>query len=250
MPLPPGYTLVALDRVESTQEEAARLLQQGKAKNRTVVTAKSQTKGRGRYGRDWVSAEGNLFASLVLCPAGDLSGWGQLGFVASLAVAEAIRKILPPESKVQLKWPNDVLVDGKKIAGILLEIKSDPQGKDVLILGFGVNGVSHPEQAEIPATDLKEQKAEKTEPEAVLEAVMAAFEGYYELWQEKGFAAIREPWLALAKDLKKEVAVRFAGKEIKGEFVDIGSDDGALYIKKAGGQTERIACGDVYFSHQ
>jgi BirA family biotin operon repressor/biotin-[acetyl-CoA-carboxylase] ligase len=246
MTFPPGYTLLSLPEVESTNDEAARRLKSGEAAMRTVVTATSQTKGRGRYGRDWVSDEGNLFASILLKPPGVSFSWAQLGFVASLSIAEGLKKILH-DKKVQLKWPNDVLVEDKKIAGILLEIKPNPKNEDALILGFGVNCVSHPDNAAVMATDLKEQEVEQTEPAKVLEVIMNVFSGYYELWLEKGFPAIREPWLAHAKDLKKEITVRHGNSEIKGEFVDIGSDDGALYIKQQDEEPIRIAAGDVYF---
>ena len=247
MTLPAGYALKRLPEVESTNDTAAQLLKSGELTPRAVVTAKIQTKGRGRYGRDWVSAEGNLFATLILKPPGDSFSWAQLGFVASLAIAQALKKNLHPDKKVQLKWPNDVLVEGNKIAGILLEIKPNPKNEDALILGFGVNCASHPEGAAVDATDLTEQEAEKTEPEDVLESILIAFDGYYELWIEKGFPAIREPWLAMAKDLKKEITVQHGNSVIKGEFVDIGSDDGALYIKQPDEEPVRIAAGDVYF---
>jgi BirA family biotin operon repressor/biotin-[acetyl-CoA-carboxylase] ligase len=236
---------IALESADSTNNQAALLLQKGTA-DQTVVTAKIQTAGRGRYGRQWVSEEGNLFASLILKPGGDTATWGQLGFVLSLGIADALLKILP-ERDVRVKWPNDVLVGGRKIAGVLLEIKPDAKGNDGLIAGFGVNCVSHPAKADTPATNLTAELGGEVAPERVLEGVLEAFGGHYGLWQEKGFAAIRPLWLARAKDLNKQVSVRFAGKEIKGEFVDIGSDDGALYIRKPDGETERLSAGDVYF---
>jgi BirA family transcriptional regulator, biotin operon repressor / biotin---[acetyl-CoA-carboxylase] ligase len=239
------FQLVTLKSADSTNNHAAELLKKG-AVDQTVVTAKVQTAGRGRYGREWVSEEGNLFASLILKPVNERATWGQAGFVISLSIAEALLKIMP-ERDVRLKWPNDVLVAGRKIAGVLLEIKSDAKGNDALIAGFGVNCNSHPANTDTPATNLAGELGADIAPEKVLEGVLEAFEGYYALWQEKGFPAIRPAWLALAKDLKKQVSVRFAGKEIKGEFVDIGSDDGALYIKKADGETERLSAGDVYF---
>jgi BirA family biotin operon repressor/biotin-[acetyl-CoA-carboxylase] ligase len=244
--LPPDYTIIARDSVGSTNDEAAALFAKGTS-SRTVVTAKTQTKGRGRYGRNWTSEDGNLFASIILTPPGETFQWGQIGFVISLAIAEALQRFLPTNAKVQLKWPNDVLVNDKKIAGVLLEIKQNGQGKDGLILGFGVNCASHPEGTDLPATNLAAEGSETHAPEAVLEAVLVNFDRYYELWKEKGFAAVRPGWLALAKDINKEITVRFAGKDIKGIFADIGSDDGALYIKGADDAVERISAGDVHF---
>src|SRR5262245_37965608 len=214
-----SFHRVTLESAESTNDEAALLLKKGAA-DQTVVTAKIQTAGRGRYGRQWISEEGNLFASLILKPGGDTSSWGQIGFVVSLSIAEALLKILP-ERDVRLKWPNDVLVGGRKIAGVLLEIKPDAKGSDALIAGFGVNCISHPTQADTPATNLAAELGGDIAPERVLEGVLEAFEGRYTLWQEKGFPAIRPLWLARAKDLNKQLSVRFGGKEIKGEFVDI-----------------------------
>ena len=118
--LPPGYVLHALDRVESTNDEARRLAEQG-APAGAVVVAAEQVKGRGRHGRGWDSPRGNLYASLLLRPDCTIAVSAQLSLVASLALAEALVALAPADADVRVKWPNDVLIRGAKVAGLLLE---------------------------------------------------------------------------------------------------------------------------------
>ena len=120
--LPPVYRLVALDSVESTNDEAWRLAEEGAAE-RTLVWALVQTKGRGRRGRVWVAQPGNLVFSLLLRPERPPMEAAQIGFLAALALGEAVGSVAPPMIEVQYKWPNDVLFNGRKGAGILLESK-------------------------------------------------------------------------------------------------------------------------------
>src|SRR5690606_31944179 len=122
--LPPGYVLHAFDRVESTNDEARRLAEQGAAAG-AVVVATEQLKGRGRHGRAWASPPGNLYASLLLRPEAGLAEVAQLSLVASLALAETLIALGPPAANVRVKWPNDVLVRGAKVAGLLLESAVD-----------------------------------------------------------------------------------------------------------------------------
>ena len=146
--LPRGYVLKALDEIDSTNEEARRLAAAGAAAG-TVVWAKRQTAGRGRRGRSWISEPGNLFTSLILRPHVPPARAAELTFVASLAVAQAVAGFLPGRI-ICTKWPNDVLVDGGKIAGILIESAAGTSGKvDWLVVGIGINVAHHPNDTEI-----------------------------------------------------------------------------------------------------
>ena len=133
--LPDGWTLVALDSVGSTNDEAARLADAG-APEGTVVWSREQTGGRGRRGRHWASPVGNLYSSTILRPDCAAPRAAELGFVAALAVAD----IVPPGRALRVKWPNDVLVDGGKVAGILLESAIGQTGQvQHVVAGIGVN---------------------------------------------------------------------------------------------------------------
>ena len=137
--LPPAYRLIALDRVESTNDEAKRLAESG-AEEGTLVWAREQTKGRGRQDRDFASPPGNLYMSLVLRPECLVAEAAQLSFVAALGVGDGVGSAAPPMIEVHYKWPNDVLFNGRKGSGILLESKiSSGGGLEWLVLGIGVN---------------------------------------------------------------------------------------------------------------
>ena len=151
--LPSFYRLVAHERIASTSDEAKRLAAEG-APAGTLVWARVQTAGRGRQGRAWISPAGNFYASLILRPPVSVASAAQLGFVAALAVADACLAFAP-EAALSLKWPNDVLLSGRKLAGLLLESQSHGDGAlDWLVLGIGINLATYPVEVEYPATAL------------------------------------------------------------------------------------------------
>ena len=171
--LPPGYQLLCYDSIGSTNDEAKHLARGG-AEEGTLVSAREQTAGRGRRGRGWVSPRGNLYLSLVLrpdCPAGRAA---QLGFVAALAVGDALRAILPRIERLTYKWPNDVLIDGRKIAGVLLESETVGSEKlSFIVVGVGVNLTVSPHGMEFPATSIMEEGLGEVMPEVMLEQFAA-----------------------------------------------------------------------------
>ncbi|MEI7670065.1 MAG: biotin--[acetyl-CoA-carboxylase] ligase, partial [Pseudomonadota bacterium] len=140
------YHLLAFDSLDSTNEEAKRLAANG-GMHGAVIWSKLQTDGKGRMGRKWVSEEGNLFCSILLSPDTDIQSFSQLSFVASVAAIETIRSILPDEAEnINCKWPNDILMNGKKIGGILLESfetidssKSENNKTRWVVVGIGIN---------------------------------------------------------------------------------------------------------------
>ena len=143
--LPASYQLVRLDSVDSTNEEARRLAASEAAVDGTLVWALSQTAGKGRRGRAWESPGGNLYCSILLRPDCAAAKAAQLSFVAAVAVVEAVTDIAGPALEVRCKWPNDVLVGGRKISGILLESEAGA-GDEVewVVVGVGVNVAHHP----------------------------------------------------------------------------------------------------------
>ena len=150
--LPSFYSLIHLARTGSTNDEAKRLAAEGAADG-TLIWADSQTAGRGRRGRLWQSPPGNLYVSIILRPGLPVARLGQVGFAAALAIVETAASLLPPSAVVCCKWPNDVLIDGRKTAGLLLETDSLADGSAAwLVLGVGINIAGHPADTEYPAT--------------------------------------------------------------------------------------------------
>ena len=245
--LPPAYRLVARDSVGSTNDEARRLAAEG-AEDGTLVWAREQSGGRGRRGRGWASPRGNLYLSLVLRPQCSLAEAAQLGFVAALGVGDAIGSVAPPLIEVTYKWPNDVLVNGRKAAGILLESQGAAGAAcDWLVLGLGVNLTSYPEDSEFPATSLRFEGCPPAVTEvALLEAFGKHFMTWVNRWLEEGFAPIRKAWRNHAHGLGEETRVRLAREELSGVLKDL-DETGALVLGQAGGGERRVTAGEVYF---
>jgi BirA family biotin operon repressor/biotin-[acetyl-CoA-carboxylase] ligase len=233
--LPDGWTLVALSSVGSTNDEAARLADQG-APEGTVVWAREQTGGRGRRGRHWVSPVGNLYSSTVLRPACAAPRAAELGFVAALAVGD----IVPVGRQVRLKWPNDVLVDGGKVAGILLESALGQTGEvQHVVAGIGVNVGLAPQLPDMryPGATLGGSV------EAALESLTGALARRLAQWRSTGFATVRAAWLAQAGPLGSEVDVRLGGELVRGRFAGL-DEEGALLLETAQGP-RKIVSGEL-----
>ncbi len=242
--LPPAYRLVALERVGSTNDEARRMAAAGAADG-TLVWAREQTGGRGRLGRAWESPPGNLYCSLVLRPEIPLARAPELGFVAALGVGGLVGAFAPPLSEIRYKWPNDVLLNDGKVAGILLESSLAPDGRlDFLVLGVGVNVQTHPRETLFPATSLWAEGAETAEVEAALESFARHLLTWIDRWLEEGFAPVRKAWLTRAWRLNETLDVTLGDGDVSGRFSGV-ADDGALILAMADGGIRVIAAGDV-----
>lgn len=242
-PLPPFYRLLAHTRIASTSDEAKSLAAAGAAEG-TLVWAREQKKGRGRQGHAWVSPPGNLYASLILRPDVPVQVAAQLSFLAALAVGDACLE-LARDAAIGFKWPNDVLLAGRKLAGILLESETKPDGRLAwLVLGIGINLATYPVNAAYPATALGATGADVA-PERMLSALGRHFLSWHERWQQgRGFAAVREAWLARAQRLGQEIRVRLPRAELAGVFAGL-DQDGALLLETPSG-ARRIDAGDVF----
>lgn len=207
---------------------------------RFAVTAQSQAAGRGRRGRSWQSLEGNLFMSLGL--EMEQRRWGELVFVVSLALLETVRSF-KPGIDISLKWPNDVLVAGGKISGILLE-----KGAGMyIIIGIGVNIASAPAVSGsllYHSASLAEAGI-KTDRITFLKAFLQQFNCGLERWNRHGFAEVKDLWLQSAKGVGSEIRVNLPRESLNGIFKGIG-DDGCLLLETAG-EIKKIAAGDVFF---
>jgi BirA family biotin operon repressor/biotin-[acetyl-CoA-carboxylase] ligase len=233
---PSGYRLIRHNRIDSTNSEARRLAQTGE-RGPVWITALSQTAGRGRRGRAWDSAVGNLAATLLVSPARD--GRAQLSFGAALAVADTAARFAP-HADICVKWPNDVLASGCKLAGILLEGEGD-----WLAVGIGINLVSHPEGTEVAATSLAALGAAVPSPDEALTLLAARFAHWYDRWMEQGFEPLRAAWLARAGGLGTTIRARLPQAEHKGVFEGIDAD-GALLLNQQG-TLRVISAGEVFF---
>lgn len=226
------------EELESTNDEA-KILSSKLKSTPFVVTAQTQTNGRGRRGRNWISLGGNLFMSLGLeCELKDL---GALTFITSLAVLDVIKK-LAPQSDVKLKWPNDVLLNGHKISGILME-----KGEgDYLIIGVGVNIVAAPKVEGLiyPTTSLNEADI-KTDRNSFLEKYLQVFNHHLTDWKLHGFKVIKDKWLLNAKGLVEDINVHMENCEKKGKF--LGVDDNATLLLETPNGIDKIYAGDVFY---
>jgi len=237
------FRVETVAEIDSTNEELKRRALTG-AEAGLVLRSDLQTAGRGRRGRQWVSEPGNLYVSLLLRPGKPPAEAATLGFVAAIALGRLLRAIVPVP--VLHKWPNDVLVDGRKISGILLESGGITGGRvDWLILGMGVNLRHHPVGSLYPTTDLIAAGGPNLTPDQALDLLLAELQPLLILWQWEGFAALRDAWLAHCTGLGETVLARLEGEEISGRFDDIEAD-GTLVMALADGTKRRIAAGDIF----
>lgn len=239
-----GYRLIVRDEVSSTMEEARRALAQGDPGGLWIV-ARSQNAGRGRHGRQWGSPPGNLYTSLLLVQPCEPALAPQLGFVAGLALHDAVAKVTGLGSPgLALKWPNDLLIGRAKIAGLLLEGESRG-GRFSVTIGLGVNVASCPAETPYPATFLKEH-APAASIEAVLGALSDAWVERFSAWSSPGgFGPIRAAWLERAAFLGETITLRLAEGPLSGNFLGL---DPAGRLEIETGQGRRlIDAGDLYF---
>ena len=207
------------------------------------ITAARQTAGRGRRGRTWEAGPGNLAASLLLRPTAPQAVIGQLSFVAALAVAEMAAQFAPG-AVIRVKWPNDVLGNGSKLAGILLESGPDGEGR-WLAIGIGVNLASFPQPTEFPATSLAQLGIAPPSPDSALCVLAARFAHWYDVWMSEGFQTVRTAWLARAEGLGFTIRARLPTETRTGVFEGIDTA-GALLLSEQG-HVRAIAAGEVFF---
>jgi len=219
---------------------------------RLWVVADEQAGGRGRLGRVWSSPPGNLYASVLLIDPAPPLHLPQLGFVAGIALAKAARALVGDNPQLGIKWPNDLLFAGAKLAGILLETTVRPDGKRICVIGIGVNCDSHPIDTPYPATALAklpviEVEGSQLRAERMFWHLSSCFAAWLEVWAEgENFAQIREEWLKYAAHLGQSITIARQNDRIDGIFKTIDSQ-GRLIL--AGPQGEKvIEAGDVFLN--
>jgi BirA family biotin operon repressor/biotin-[acetyl-CoA-carboxylase] ligase len=216
----------------------------------TWICALEQTAARGRRGRAWANPPGNFAASLVLRPEGAPGHAALRSFVAALALRDAFLAAGAPEAALSLKWPNDVLLNGGKVAGILLESIGAGGRIDSLIIGIGVNLAAAPAAPEVEPgavlpVSLKAETGVTITPEDFLDLLAPAYDRWERQFTTYGFAPIRTEWLAHAARLGETITARTARDETVGRFTDVDSD-GHLVLETAKGP-QRIAAADIFF---
>ena len=239
--------LVHFASVESTNDTAKQLAANG-AKSGTLVWADEQTRGRGRGGHDWHSPPGNLYSTIILRPGKSAQETAGLSFIAALAIGDAVHELLPRSATLNLKWPNDVLINGKKVAGILLESAAVGGGDaEWVIIGCGVNVASHPKKTGNEATSLTNEGCDNVDVGRLLETYVRHLLDWEERWQVDGFGPIRTAWLQRATGIGKPVRVRISTDEFEGLFTDMDTS-GALLVELPDGDVRRVTAGDVFLN--
>ena len=244
---PHGVHRIILDEVDSTNAEAAR-----RATDLTApawIMAHRQTKGRGRRGRLWADPAGNFAASHILFPDEPLQDVALNSFVVALALFHALNAVAPSDGYA-LKWPNDVLLNGTKIAGILLETSGTGDKVDWLVIGVGVN-LSHAPQVNAletratPPSSVHAQLGGAPDAETLLDALAHHFAAQRKVFTDMGFPTIRNNWLRHAAHLGKPIIARTMRDEITGTFVDL-DDQGNLILNTAKGRVA-VTAADIFF---
>ncbi|MEE1613155.1 biotin--[acetyl-CoA-carboxylase] ligase [Microvirga sp. CF3016] len=247
-----GYRILSLGATDSTNDDALQAARSGDP-GRLWITAAEQLAGRGRHGRQWSSPPGNLYASLLLIDPCDMPSAPQLGFVAGLALHEAVEAVTGIGApRLALKWPNDLLLDGAKVSGLLLEgHRLKPDGPFAIVIGFGVNVAFAPTGTPYPATVLQTINPGLDKAD-VLRALSSAFARAFTAWgisarrnASDPFGAIRQLWLERAAGLGQEVTLRLPSGEKKGIFQGLDRF-GRLQLRSRDG-VELIDAGDLYF---
>ena len=237
-----AWAIEVFDTLKSTQTLAVERAAAG-APEGTVIQSLEQMQGRGRHGNEWVSPIGNLYLSLVLRPMCKPDLAGQLSFVMGLALSAAIDPYLEEGHKKTLKWPNDLLIDGRKCAGILLESSLNTEGLvDSLVIGMGIN-IFAPPQERIGLQQVAGDK--RIAIHRFRDELLVQVANFYQGWKSAGFEPVRRDWLKQAHGLNHKISARLPDRTQKGIFRDIDAD-GALLLESDGKQVA-IRAGEVYF---
>lgn len=246
--LPRTIPVVRFEEIDSTNAEARRRAE-AREEGPVWLSALRQSAGRGRRGRTWETGDGNLAATLLATWDLEPAAAGMTAFVAALAVYDFIAG-WTGDNSVRLKWPNDVLVDGRKVAGVLIESGKAPDGRLWLAIGVGINLKTPPDLPERPATSLAIHRRDlpPPTPEAALAGLSQAFSAWADVWAQDGADAVLRAWSARATGLGMACTARLERETIEGVAEGLDAD-GALRLRLRDGQIRRITAGDVFFPH-
>jgi len=237
-----GKKIHYFDYLASTMDTAMQLGMDG-ASSGTLVLAESQIKGRGRLGRGWLSPKyKGIYLSLILRPKILPAACPVLTLMSAVSICEAVKEILNLD--LQIKWPNDLLIDQKKVAGILTEMNAETDKVNFVVIGIGLNVNNDKKSLIAGATSLKEQQGAEINRVILLQEILRRLENNYLLLEDQGAGEIIHKWRNFTLTLGTRVKVDYQNKHIEGQAMDIDVD-GALLIRKDSGLIQKISSGDV-----
>jgi BirA family biotin operon repressor/biotin-[acetyl-CoA-carboxylase] ligase len=237
-----NWALHHVTETGSTQDDVMRAAESGAGEG-YVMRADQMIGGRGRLGRVWTAPKGNLYLSFLLRPSYDVREAGQVSFVCALAAHKTLQAYLNgSDANITCKWPNDLLVNGKKISGILLESQMEEGQLTGLVVGKGMNIENAPEGA----ASLNQFYTDTPDISDVCDQLLQNFDLHYAQWLKDGFAAIRESWLSKAAGLGQQITVNKPDGQMMGIFQGL-DEDGALLLQTDQDDIIPIHAGDVYF---
>lgn len=232
------------DCIDSTNAEAKRLITKGKGEDSVIIWAKEQSAGYARHGKKWDSPAGNLYFSIILEPDFPMQEWHKFSTFISCVLSSVVGWTLDDPEDLSYKWPNDILVSGRKVAGLLLE-HCPHQGRNFIIIGCGVNLISSPSDTEFPATFLKQETDFNVEAYGLLSRFLSEYDVWWQLWHRKGF-------LLLVNELNNKlyrkgsmISLREGHKNIEGHCLGL-NDDGLLKVATEEGE-KLFHTGKVFF---
>jgi BirA family biotin operon repressor/biotin-[acetyl-CoA-carboxylase] ligase len=237
-----GKSILSYDTVESTMDVAHDLAVKTKGEG-VCVFAESQKKGRGRMGRDWQSPKyKGIYVSIILRPDISPNETPKITLMTAVSIAKTISSKF--NLQPQIKWPNDLLIDNKKICGILTEMNAEADKVKFLVVGIGINVNSKQSDLVDTATSLKEKTGDKIDRIAFAKAVLEGLDEHYAIFSKKGFQPTLDELRNFSSTLGRRVKVDFKNRHIEGQAMDV-DDNGALLVRTDNGFTERILSGDV-----
>jgi BirA family biotin operon repressor/biotin-[acetyl-CoA-carboxylase] ligase len=245
--LPAGFNLIFYDSIGSTNEVLKQKAITDNAADCLVIWAREQTSGRGRMKRTWVSKPGNMHCSVLFRPDYSLTEASQISFLTVVAAREALASLLDNAVSFSYKWPNDLLLNKKKVGGILIESSAARQDNDAwIIIGCGLNLQYFPSATLFPATSIVEELGEVLDVRLVVEAFLKCLAKWYIRWRDQGFKPIRDAWLVSAHVVGEKLSITYGSEKITGSFKDL-DDHGMLVLETRNGM-RRISAGDIDFN--
>lgn len=239
------YNLLIFDEIDSTNSEAIRLAKSC-VYGDFIIIAQKQTAGRGRQGKQWSSDEGNVYFSVLLDRNIETEKQPELSFVSALSLYDTIKFFADKNNiaiDIALKWPNDVLIDGKKISGILIESLSF-LGRNYVVIGVGVNTKLTPPNISQPVTSLVDAGIYILDDTMVLSQFVKNFDKYFKKWQKYGFEIIRRIWESRAYKLNQNITVTSCDQKFFGQFLGV-DDKGNLKLKLEDGSVVNLLAGEL-----
>lgn len=240
-----GKKILAYESLDSTNDTAYHLAEKGE-KEGTVIIAERQKKGKGRQGRSWASPKGGVYFSCVLRPDIEPKEVAKITLVSALAVCASIRKTA--EVPAMIKWPNDIIINGRKVCGILTEMKAEQDRVDFVILGIGINVCTNSNLLPRSATSLVKESDSAPSKVALAKNVLENLEHYLAIFKKDGFDKIRDEWRHYSTTLGHHVKINCHDEKIEGQAMDV-DEDGALVVRLDSGFHRRIFSGDIVTAH-